>query len=242
MPYRKVPASDSGRIDALRNAKEKADSTPADQLAISPEVKSRLDLSLPQFKKEVDERGTALSIQSDSTKARLISEERCGVYVSHFYQVFNLGIIRGEYKASERAYFHIDVSQESIPVLKNEDSIKTNAENIISGDPLRVAAGGRPMMNPSKDEVQGVLNEYKSKLQDQSTKKDILEKEQEDVDAIRADIDDLIRDMWDEIEFKYRKDEPSVMRRKAREYGVVYVPRPGEPPEEITPPAPAPAP
>ena len=57
--------------------------------------------------------------------------------------------------------------------------------------------------------------------------------------GFRAGADELITDIWDEIEFKYRKDEPSAMRRKAREYGVVYVSRPGEPVEEgAQPPAP----
>ena len=62
----------------------------------------------------------------------------------------------------------------------------------------------------------------------QSTKKDALNAEQEDVAALRPTVDLLVRDIWDEVEFTFRHDAPSSLRAKAREYGVVYASRPGE--------------
>ena len=38
----------------------------------------------------------------------------------------------------------------------------------------------------------------------------------------RPAVDDLIKDLWDTIEFNLRTEEPSSLRRKAREWGVVY--------------------
>ena len=35
-------------------------------------------------------------------------------------------------------------------------------------------------------------------------------------------MDDLIKDLWDTIEFNLRNEEASSLRRKAREWGVVY--------------------
>ncbi len=231
MPYRKLPNSDAGRLDALRTAKTKADNTPLTELLFSEGNYSNLKTFLPSFQKETDERGTALSAQSEATIGKAEAEEKTKLYVSHFYQVFNFGIARGKYKVSERAFFQLDVSQETVPDLKTAERLKTGAENIIKGDALRVAAGGAEMANPSKAEVEIVYNEYLAKLADQSTKKDVFEKEQKDVDNLRAEADDLISDIWDEIEFKLRKDESSAMRRKAREYGVVYISRAGEPEE-----------
>ena len=34
--------------------------------------------------------------------------------------------------------------------------------------------------------------------------------------------DDLVRDIWDELEFSHRKDSPAARRRRCREWGVVY--------------------
>ena len=42
------------------------------------------------------------------------------------------------------------------------------------------------------------------------------------VAAQRPAVDDMIMDLWDTIEFNLRTEEPSSLRRKAREWGVVY--------------------
>ena len=38
----------------------------------------------------------------------------------------------------------------------------------------------------------------------------------------RQSVDDLIKDLRDTIEFDLRNEEPSSLRRKARDWGVVY--------------------
>ena len=67
----------------------------------------------------------------------------------------------------------------------------------------------------------------------QTSKKDAYDKEQEDVDNLRETAADIILDVWDEVEFTFRKNTASSKRRKAREYGVVYITRPGEEPEPV---------
>jgi hypothetical protein len=42
------------------------------------------------------------------------------------------------------------------------------------------------------------------------------------VQDLRNEADLLIADIWDEVLFAYRKETPPSLRRKAREYGVVY--------------------
>jgi hypothetical protein len=232
MPYRYLPNSDNSRLTAVRKAYEKASSVQPSDLPFSTANRDLLNTLYPKLNKEISERGSALSVQSSATKALLESQEKMKIYISHFFQVFNLGIDMGKYKASERGYFQLDISQESVPDLKSVDNICLLAGNIINGDPKRVAAGCAEMANPSTAEVGAVFQDFSVKLTNQSTSKDIFEKEQKDVDNLRAEADELIRDIWDEIEFAFRKDEPSAMRRKAREFGVVYASRPGEVPEE----------
>lgn len=238
MPFRRLPATDSSRSDALRAVYTKSISAPVEELPFSTIYLDKIKIFYPKFKKEIEERGTALSVQSEATLISNAAQEKCRMYVSHYIQVFNFGVARNKFKASERAFFQLSVNQETVPDLKSADSLTAVAENIIKGDVNRIAAGGAEMSNPSTAEVEAVYNDYAAKSADQSAKKGVYEKEQKDVDNIRAEADELIADIWDEIEFKYRKDEPSAMRRKAREYGVVYVSRPGEPVEESAQPAP----
>ncbi|MCL5027702.1 MAG: hypothetical protein M1480_01645 [Bacteroidetes bacterium] len=238
MPYRELPKSDAGKEDALQIIYGLADAKPASELAFSQANGDKVKVFYPIFKKEIKERGNALSAQSEATTVRAAAEGKCKTYVSHFYQVFNLGVDRDEHKASERAFYKLDVSQETVPLLNNADDIRRNAENIITGEAERVNAGGAPMSNPSKDQVEAAYNDFAAKLKDQTDKKSTYSKEQKDVDDIRAQADELIKDVWDEVEFYYRKLSSAAMRREARIYGVVYVSRPGEPVEEVTPPAP----
>jgi hypothetical protein len=44
--------------------------------------------------------------------------------------------------------------------------------------------------------------------------------------------DDLIRDIWAELEFAYRKESAPTLRRRCREWGVVYTRTAGEKDEE----------
>ena len=68
----------------------------------------------------------------------------------------------------------------------------------------------------------------------QSGAKDAYDDAQEAVANDRPTVDAAIKDAWDTIEFNLRADAPPSLRRKAREWGVVYI---GED-EEPAPPAP----
>lgn len=125
----------------------------------------------------------------------------------------------------------MDVSQTTLPQLSSDAELTMWADRIVSGEAARTAAGGTALPFPTVAEVDAELTQYKSLRADQSTKKDAYDSEQEDVEALRADVEALIRDIWDEVEFAFRRDDSPSLRRKAREYGVFYATRPGEEPE-----------
>lgn len=71
----------------------------------------------------------------------------------------------------------------------------------------------------------------------QSTAKDAYDEAQEVVAGQRPTVDAWIKDAWDTIEFNLRADDAASLRRKAREWGVVY-----EGDEEAEPPPAPPTP
>ncbi|NLT49960.1 MAG: hypothetical protein GXX85_03470 [Ignavibacteria bacterium] len=235
MPYRNLPNTDAGLAAALRKADERCKNTPAGSIPFSPETQQRVKTFSSVFLKELDERGGALANQGEATRLKMQFEAKCRMAVSHFFQVFNLGVAREKYKVTERSYFKWDINQEALPALTNEADIIAAAENIINGETLRVAAGCVKMQNPSSEEVKVHLDNYTNSISNQTAKKETYEKEQKDVDKLRAEALDLVTDIWDETEFTYRKDAAPLMRRKAREFGVVYALRPGEPEEPEAP-------
>ncbi|MBL4586573.1 MAG: carboxypeptidase regulatory-like domain-containing protein [Flavobacteriales bacterium] len=186
--------------------------------------------SAPQFAQEVQERGAALSAQTAATAAANPARRELNMYIRHFIGVFNMGVDRGRYLATDRAHYQLPVDYHQLPKLGTDFENILWANNIVSGDAARVLAAGQPMENPTAAEVAAKLTDLNTALAAQSPAKDAYDKEQEDVAALRASIDDLIADIWDEVLFEFRKDDAPSMRRKAREYGVVYRLSAGEAP------------
>lgn len=234
MPFRQLPATDNSRLTALRNAKVKADSN-VETCAFTTETKTRLDVFLTQFETELSERSTSLHAQTEATNLHTQNGAKLKLVLSHFLQVFNFGVARGIYQPQDRVFYGLTLNQEELPKLSSHNDTETWANNISEGETARATAGGTAMANPTIADVQAAYDVFKLSKVDQSGKKDAYDKEQEDVDNLRDDADDIILDVWDEVEFTFRKEAASSKRRKAREYGVVYITRPGEEPEpEIT--------
>jgi len=230
MPTISRPETDNQLLQALEAAKLKSDVTLPGSLAFSAVTLTKLITFLPNFRQQMQERGVALSVQSESTTTANKAKARLVMFISHFFQVFNFGILRGVFTQAQRAHYQLDVNQEELPRLITEQEIQMWGNRIVAGETTRTAAGFPAMSMPSAAEVAAELSIVVSTQGDQSTKKDILDSEQEDVAELREEANDIISDIWDEVEFTFRKDTPPSKRRKAREYGVVYEPRTGETP------------
>jgi hypothetical protein len=237
MPYRHLPNTDEQRLAALNGAAGKASnvSDPAD-LLLTPEQAAALDLTNTRgiyavFKRDVEERGTALSRQSAVTEEHDLAAAALGQFVSHFIQVFNFAVARGRFPRSARAHYGIDVSHSDVPAMTSHADFRLWADRIVSGEAARVAAGGEPMAMPSADEVATAIATFDEVAGRHTAAKDSYGKEQRDVETNRPAVDTLILDMWDTIEFRLRALDGPSRRRRAREWGLVYLTRPDETPD-----------
>ena len=238
MPYRRMPVSIIDRNKVLEKTSEKSSSTPAEQWAISTETQTRLTTLYPAFRQEMAERQEQFAKQAEATEmenAQQVVLRRC---VSHFFQVFNLAVERGVFRASDRLYYGLNANQSELPKLGTEQDLTTWALNLVLGEQKRTqqadpeAAEPVPMSNPSAAEVQAELTKYSELSSAQSVEKQAFDAENKDVLDMLPEIDELIRDIYDEVEFYYRKETPANRRKLARQWGVVYVSRPGEEPDE----------
>lgn len=232
MPFRQLPASNPARLKALQAASSKAAIVDPTELAFSSDSKTKLDTVLPAFVNEVGEEGQALSAQAAATEALTVQKQRLTMWSSHFFQNLNMAIEREVLKESDRAFYQLDVSQTTLPPMSNEGDLLLWSGRIVPGETARTVAGGTPLPFPSSMEVDAERSQYTALRQEQSTRKDAYDDEQEDVDDMLEEVDELIRDIWDEVEFKFRREKPASLRRKAREYGVYYALRKGEEPDE----------
>lgn len=239
MPFRRLPDSDPTRVAALDAAFQKWSTTDPAARAFPQGVYDRLAPALTDFKRETGEAASALSGQTQQTGTADTSYLALHQSVSHFIQVFNLAVARGVFPRSDRAHYQLDVSSAVVPDLSSQSAVTTWAGHLIQGEAARVAAGGPPMAMPTLAEVEVALEAYQTASASQSTAKDTFDDEQADVAALRPTVDKVILDIWDHVEFTYREEDSPSKRRKSREWGVVYVPRPGETPDPDAPTPPA---
>jgi hypothetical protein len=230
MPSLDRPNSDNTRVKLLRTAFNKAQNTPPAQLAFTPATLAELTTFLPNFEAELQERGTALTGQTTATGQLNASRRMLHMFITHFFRVFNFAVARGQFAATDRGQYQLDVSSDSAPLLPTDADLTMWAGRIVSGEAVRVAAGGTPMAFPTAAEVAGAAANFQTIKGAQSQLKDVYNLEQEDVEGLRPAADDLIDDIIDEVLFANRKHTPASARRNAREYGLTYVPSPGETP------------
>ena len=95
MPFRRLPASDLSRTQALQGALKKSTSTTGAAQLLSAATTTALAALQPKCGKEIAERADASGQQSASTLALTAAADKLRMIVSHFIQVYQLAIARG---------------------------------------------------------------------------------------------------------------------------------------------------
>jgi len=233
MPYRRLPNTDQARLRALRTAISIEEQQGYSNHIIS--FKTVLDAKnfLAQFEQQQRIYLQTLENQVKANKQyqQMISNAR--MYISHFLQVFNLSVIRGEIKKEHKRLYHLDPDNHTVPDLSTEMAVLEWGRRIIEGENERIKNGGMPVYNPTIAKVKvhyDVFKEYKSS---QKMYKQTTNRNWEELVALRKQGDGIIIQLWNEIEYHFRDLKPYARLMKCREYGVIYYYRKGE--EELTP-------
>jgi len=228
MPYRRLPNTDVARLKALKKAYQKGKELPPFKLAFSQITYSRVQSFLTNFESVIHlyKNTYAVSIAKSRDYPALCRKAR--LYVSHFIQVMNMSIARGEFPPNIRTFYGIDESDARVPEMNTESEVIKWGEQIIAGETERLKKGMTPISNPTiavvKVRFVQFMDAYRSKKINQKNIIRILN----DVISLRTKSDEIILNVWNEVE-KYYSDLPDdMMREKAAEYGVAYVYRKNE--------------
>jgi len=150
------------------------------------------------------------------------------LYVSHFFQVVNFCILRGELKSEIREFYGINESDKAIPEIGTEQQLIIWGEKLLKGEEARMATGATRIYNPS---LPMVRVKYEKFIELHNTHKDLLNTSQkllEKVNNYRSQADRIILDVWNEVEKNFESLPAENKRKKGTEYGLVYVYRPNE--------------
>ena len=144
------------------------------------------------------------------------------IYVSHFIQVLLMTIERGEMKRTMLSYYGMSEDQTAVPSLKSAENVISWGEKIVEGEKRRVKAGGRPIYNPSIGMVSTHLDIFREQYNSQKALQEQSAKALENIQMLRPEVDDILLDLWNQVEKHFENEPPEVRYDECRKYGVVY--------------------
>lgn len=228
MPYRRLPNTDNARLKALQIAFRKGKDLPPFKLAFSQSALTKIQSLLPGYEHALSENKTTYNLQAEKTKDYHKHLRKAKLYVSHFIQVINLAIVRGDLPASTRAYFGMDEDEKKLPSLQTDEELLDWGHKLIEGEKERRNASLTPITNPTIAIVKVFFDKFLDVYNMQNSLKKRCQRAQSDLNEKRSAVDQVIQQLWNEVEETY-KDLPEELRReKAAEYGLVYVYRKNE--------------
>ena len=228
MLYRRLPNTDSARLKALRIALDKGKNLPPFKLAYSQSSLQRVRALLPGYENALAEHKNSYHLQLEKSKDFNKSMKKVRLYISHFIQVINMAIIRGELPQNTRNYFQLGKDEKKLPVLSSEEDIVNWSQKLISGEQDRKMNGLSPITNPTIAVVNVQFDKFsEARMNHHNLKKRYL-RAQENLNAQRNEADLIIQKFWNEIEDKFKDLPENLKREKASDYGIIYVFRKNE--------------
>jgi hypothetical protein len=223
MPYRRLPNTDTARIKALQKAYQKGKELPPFKLAFSQSTLQKVMSFLPRFEKTMIQQKAAMNIQKERNTDHLVQIKKVKMYLSHFIQVVNMAIQRGEQPVSILGYYELTEFGCKVPPLNTDDEICIVGRNLIEGETARVRKGLPPITNPTIAVVKVWYEKFLDACIDQKNLQTVTSRAQKEVAVLRPEADEIILTIWNEVENSFRDLPDDLKREKACEYGLVYV-------------------
>ncbi len=228
MPYRRLPNTDSARIRALKIAYQKAKNTHPQELAFSQATYLKVELFINSFERAIAHYKAAYETQVERSRDYQQLVKKARLYLSHFIQVLNMAIARGELQATVREMYEMDIDESKIPSLNTEKDLIEWGKKIIDGEMLRMRKGMSPITNPTIAVVKVRYDQFLEAHNYQKVLQQNTQRMLNQLNELRSRADEITVSIWNEVEEHYKKIPDDERRKKAAEYGVVYVYRKNE--------------
>jgi len=228
MPYRRLPNTDLARVRALRSALVMAELVSIAELGFSFNLLRKLQVFLPHFELAIKNHHQAIAEQSRRSKEYNERQKKARLYVSHFIQVLNFAIAREELKPEVRRYYGLHENTQNTPSLIKDLKVIEWGEKLVAGERERVGRGGNPIYTPSIALVRVNCDKFKDTYNNQKILQSNTHRFSEQVAHRRHEADQIILDIWNEVESSYKHLPEEERRELCSRYGLVYVWRKSE--------------
>lgn len=244
MPSRRLPNTTSAVIRTLTTARDEWARTtdPAHRL-LTPEQWARLDPAnahsdLNLFLKEAGDVPLALAAQAPLTSAFNRGLARLTLFVSHFHQVFDLGVARSVFTPGARAFYGRDISATTLPDLSTAAAVIEAAGKIGPGEAKRAEKEGGsyiPMALPGAGEVAALHLEVQGEYNASQGAQAFTDQQQNELAALYPAMQRLAVQICNTVEYRLENDDAYLAldeagrRAIALRWGLVYIYEDGTP-------------
>ena len=229
MPYRRLPNTDQARLRAIRTAIEAAESASTGDSLLSQKQLLEAKMFSPIFEQTIKQYSDARTQQAILGRQADVAAKQARIYLSHFIQVFNMCIARGEIKTETSKMLGLQLQGETVPALDTLPQLIEWGNTIISGEEKRMAMGsGNRIYNPSIAVVKVKMQQFTEQYHKHQDLMQTIQKLHTKVEEIRPKADALILELWNTIERNLGSIDTEAKREVAIRYGLVYAYRPSE--------------
>ncbi|MFB6319867.1 hypothetical protein [Saccharicrinis sp. FJH54] len=229
MPYRRLPNTDQARLRSLHRALQKGEILDMYDLAFTQKTLVEIKSFLPLFEKALFEYKQAHELQVASNLKYQEKIKKARLYISHFIQVMNLAVIRGEVKAVNQELYGLEPNSKSVPDLSSDDALIHWGHKIIEGERQRISQGGTAIYSPSIANVKVHYDIFRDAYNKQKVLQNNTARYLENIAGLRNRADDIILTIWNEVEKHFTEvEDPEIRLQKCRDYGLIYYYRKGE--------------
>ena len=222
MPYRRLPNTDLARIYALQKAVEMEGYREKGELVLSYQTTQEAQQFLTKFQRAQRKYQQCHDLHAESSKTYRKELSMARMYVSHFIQVLNMSVMRGELRKEIKADYGLPIDSYTSPELQNEQAIQEWGEKVINAEEARTSKGGVPIYNPTIAKVKvhwGIWNEH---FFSHALMRENMNKALEEVAEMRSEADDIILDIWNQVEATYVDLPPEEKMAKCKAFGLIY--------------------
>ena len=222
MPYRRLPKTNNARLLALRTAVEQDNKLPFNQRVMSPKLYNEAKVFTNNFEQKLLHYQNKLTTRIDASKHYQRTLNQARMYISHFIQVLNLAVIRGEINNGNRMLYGLPENENNVPNLNSEENVLFWGAKIIEGEQLRIQNGGIPIYNPAINKVRVHYDIFKENYTSQQLYKSTTNRSREDFTALLTEADRIILEIWNTVEEYFKNELPQMRYKLCCEYGIVY--------------------
>lgn len=219
---RTLPDSNTSRETALRTAYNKTVALGAATI-LSTDTNNRLLLHYPLYRDAADLVQNKKGLCNAAVADKAAKLKDLSMYTRDFLDNIIKAVKRGEYPVSALAMYGLAVENPKLPKMDTEQQILQAAENCVSGEAERIAAGGTALPMPTIAQVTAKKTLFANAIQARDAADYDLNIAQEALNALNPEADGIILKTWDEAETKYNEEAIESRRDKCRPWGVVYV-------------------